>query len=307
MKLSKFENGNRKGGCYLEQKEEMKGATDILVFDVDGVLIDTRDSFIAAIAETVRWSWSNLLEGDVDCDGFTSEYFNIAKKHPAFNNDVVVTWVMLRAMRRAGRKSMKEAFPSPEEWKKELDTFPPGEVVEKFAGNDTQTLPFNEVLSVFDEIYLGTEIYTECKGKARGAGGEGLWKLEAPGTCMDWKELGLPAGIYTGRSRDEMAVAFRTLAWHDFPGDMLICSDDGILKPSPEGLAILCERSGAKYPTFFGDTASDLAAWTAFGKGGFIAVGPILEAESRRGGFLHFNTLEEALFRTKERINLIKC
>ena len=274
----------------------MKDTTpDLFVFDVDGVLIDTRNSFMTTMVETVRWCWKNLLEGDVDCDGYTDEYFNIVKQYPAFNNDVAVTWVMLRAMQRTGHKSMKEAFLSPEAWMKELDAYPPDAAVEKLALKDTQTLPFSEVQSVFEEIYLGAEIYTECRSEARGVGGEGLWKLEAPGISKNWKELGLPVGIYTGRANYEMAVAFKTLAWHDFPDDMLICSDDGMLKPSPEGLVVLCERTGAKYPAFFGDTASDLAAWTAFGKGKFIAIGPILKTKSRRGEFLHFNTLEEAL------------
>ena len=92
-----------------------------------------------------------------------------------------------------------------------------------------------------------------------------------------------------------MALAFEILKWSGFPDDMLICSDTGIFKPSPAGLALLCERAGAKHPAFFGDTASDLAAWEAFGKGDFVAIGPILKAKSQRGGFLHFGALEEAL------------
>ena len=117
----------------------------------------------------------------------------------------------------------------------------------------------------------------------------------SPGISGDWKELGLPTAIYTKRTRGEMITVYQTLNWRDFPDDMLICADDGILKPSPEGLAVLCERSGAKYPVFFGGTAVDREEWTAFGKGDFIAIGPILETESRRENFLHFDTLEEAL------------
>gem|GEM_PF-2203499 len=117
----------------------------------------------------------------------------------------------------------------------------------------------------------------------------------SPGISGDWKELGLPAGIYTERTRDEMIAGYETLNWRDFPDNMLVCADDGILKPSPKGLAVLCERGGAKCPVFFGGTAADRAAWTAFGMGDFVAIGPILEAESRRENFLHFDTLEEAL------------
>ena len=52
---------------------------------------------------------------------------------------------------------------------------------------------------------------------------------------------------------------------------------------------------GAKKAIIFGDTASDCAALAAFGRGSFVAIGPILEAQSRHGGYLHFDTLEEAL------------
>jgi len=270
-------------------------APDLLIFDVDGVLIDTCGSYMLATAETICWCWQNLLGGSVDRDGYTMEYFNITKTHPAFNDDVAIAWAMLHSMRRTGRKSMKEAFPSLETWKKELGTFAAGTAVEELARKDAQTPSLDEVRSVLEEIYFGTEIYAEFKGKARGMEKEGLWKVEKPGVLGHWKELGLPVGIYTGRTRDEMVLGYKILNWLDFPDNMLICSNDGILKPSPEGLAVLCERSGAKHPAFFGDTASDRVTWGTFGKGEFIAIGPILEAESRNEGFLHFDTLEEAL------------
>ena len=94
-------------------------APDMLIFDVDGVLIDTRDSFRLATAETVRWCWEHFLGGVADCEGYTLEYFHLCKSHPAFNDDAIVAWVLLRSMERVsscGIKSMKEAFPSLEAW-----------------------------------------------------------------------------------------------------------------------------------------------------------------------------------------------
>ena len=284
-------------GALLMWKKWLKDTTpDLIVFDVDGVLIDSRESYMLATAEAVRWCWQNLLGGNVDCEGYTSEYFKIAKSHPAFNDDAAIAWVMLHAMLRTGYKNMKEAFPSQEAWKKEVDAFAFDAIVEDLARADTQVPLFTEVRDILLEIYFGAETYTECKGReACGAGGEGLWKKDTPEISKHWKELRLPVGVYTGRTHGEMALAFKLLNWSDFPDDMMICSDDGILKPSPEGLAVLCKRSGAKYPVFFGDTPSDRAAWSAFGKGEFVGIGSILESESRRGEFLHFNTLEEAL------------
>ena len=114
-------------------------------------------------------------------------------------------------------------------------------------------------------------------------------------TRRHWSELGLPVGIYTGRSRAEALSALRSLNWEDLPQDRMICFDDGILKPSPKGLSILCERAGAENPMFFGDMENDREAWLAFGKGVFVAIGPLLKDALPQNVTIHFDTLEEAL------------
>jgi phosphoglycolate phosphatase-like HAD superfamily hydrolase len=281
-------------------KKWMKETTpDILIFDVDGVLIDTRESFRLVTAETVRWCWENLLEGDADCEGYTPEHFHLCKSHPAFNDDAIVAWALLRRMKRdrarTGSKSMKETFPTLEAWGKELSTYKRGEIAGEIL-RETETLPLTEVRAVMEEIYYGQELYEKYKGKsAHNIEGGGFWNYEKPAISTDWKALGLPVGIYTGRTRKEMSLAQKHLNWLDFPQEMLISADDGISKPSPLGLSILCERSGTRSPLFFGDTASDKEAWLAFRKGVFVAIGPILKTEALRDGNLHFDTLEEAL------------
>jgi hypothetical protein len=124
--------------------------------------------------------------------------------------------------------------------------------------------------------------------------GDGFWETGAP-LRKNWKDMGLPVGIYTRLARGEMTLALKRSNWDDFPEDMLISSDDGIQKPSPEGLVVLCQRRGAKTPTFFGTAASDMETWTAFGKGDFVAIGSLLKREAERGKFFQFDTLEEAL------------
>ena len=275
---------------------------DILIFDVDGVLIDSCESFRLVTAETVRWCWENFLGGsaDCECEVYTPEHFRLCKSHPAFNDDTVIAWALLRCMERnrgqTGEKSMKEVFPTLEAWANELNTYGRREVVEETARRETETLPLSEIRAVMEEIYYGEETYAEYKGKAAHCiKGEGFWKQEKPALSQDWKDLNLPVGIYTGRTRKEMFLAQRRLNWLDFPEDMLITSDDKILKPSPLGLTALCQRSGTGNPLFFGDTVSDKETWLAFRKGAFIAIGPILKAEAFREGFLHFDTLEDAL------------
>jgi phosphoglycolate phosphatase-like HAD superfamily hydrolase len=285
----------------LWKKWTKETTPDMLIFDVDGVLIDTQDSFLVSTAETVRWCWDNLMGGVVDCEGYTLDYFNLCKAHPAFNDDSVVAWAFLRFMGKTGRKNMKDAFPSLEQWRKELKSFDPTAALGEKNWGEAEALSQKEVLSILEEFYYGRKDYLELRGTPKygveqdGHVAEGLWIAEIPGTLRNWKEMGLPVGIYTGRSLGEVVLARRHLNWPDFPRNMLISSDDGILKPSPVGLSVLCERAGAQFPLFFGDTASDKEAWLAFGRGAFVAIGPILKPDAAKEGFLHFDTLEEAL------------
>jgi len=69
---------------------------------------------------------------------------------------------------------------------------------------------------------------------------------------------------------------FEKLGWEDFPRENTVAADDGILKPSPEGLILMAGRLGASSPLYFGDTESDLMAHRSFGRGGFVAVGSVL-------------------------------
>ena len=266
---------------------------DLLIFDVDGVLIDTRDSFMYATRECLRWCWEHLLGGIADCEGYTLEHFNVSKTHPSFNDDSVVAWVLLHHMEHTGKKRMSEAFPSLEEWKSILFSYDRQNAAETVAASREASLSLIEVRNALEEFYYGTKDYLEYKGSARyGILTDGLWKTEIPAITRNWKALPLPSAIYTGRSHEEMALGKRQLGWEDFPDDRLVTSGDGILKPSPLGLEMLCRAAGAAEPLFFGDTASDKESWLNFGRGSFVAIGPILKGEA-----LHFDTLEEALRR----------
>ncbi|MDR1377772.1 MAG: HAD family hydrolase [Synergistaceae bacterium] len=281
---------------FLWRKWTKETTPDLLIFDVDGVLLNTQDSFLVATAETVRWCWGNLMGGVVDCEGYNLDYFSRCKAHPAFNDDSVVAWTLLRFMGKTGRKSMKDALPSLDQWEKDLKDLDLTAARQEKTWGTIKALPQREVAYVLEEFYYGKEDYLALRGTPKyGIGQEGLWIRESPGTLKNWKDMGLPVGIYTGRTQGEVTLAQRSLNWLDFPREMLISSDDGILKPSPVGLSTLCERTGAQFPMFFGDTASDKEAWLAFGKGAFVGIGPILKPDAAKEGFLHFDTLEEAL------------
>jgi phosphoglycolate phosphatase-like HAD superfamily hydrolase len=130
----------------------------------------------------------------------------------------------------------------------------------------------------FGERFARARVRKICADIYFGMDGEdGTSALELPLLRADWRELPLPAYVYTGRSLDEWNLAASILSWEDFPPDRVVHSDTGILKPSPEGLERICGRFGHERPIFFGDTASDMAAQSSFGRGWFVAIGDILE------------------------------
>jgi hypothetical protein len=108
-----------------------------------------------------------------------------------------------------------------------------------------------------------------------------------------WSGFGLPVVIYAGRSQSETERALSQLGWEDFPRENLIGFGDASLRNLD--LETLCRDAGAKNPFFFGCSAVDKEAWSACGKGVFVAIGPEMEDDpSPAWNSLHFNTLEEA-------------
>ena len=240
---------------------------DSLIFDVDGVLLDVTKSFPEVIRSCVAEGWEELCGGVTDCRGYGKGHETVLKRHGAFNDDYDIAWLMLTLAAASGKKKLSEALPAPEQLAAALETFSAplsGWLAQKYG----TPVPRQKVRERCAELY--------------GVKGRGLHLLEKPMLARSWKELPLPCAVYTGRNSLEWELAKESLGWEDFPEELVILSDSGITKPSPEGLRLLCERLGTKNPVFFGDTASDLQAQANFGKGWFAAVGELLpEAEYR--------------------------
>lgn len=252
---------------------------DMVIFDVDGVLLDTSGSFPAVIASALLWVWTCVLGGVPDGDGFTPSHFSATKTHPSFNDDYDIAWAMINCVASAGTTSLGKAMPSPERWRTIIQgcgadiplwvrrTF--GETVCRCA-----------VRTCCEELYFGRE-YLEARGRKplyvtrQG----GLWERERLLMDIPWTAIPCPVGIYTGRTDEELDLALRLLEWEDFPREMVVTADTGIRKPSSEGLTLLCERAGAAHPLFLGDAESDRQALENYGKGSFAAIGTMIPGE----------------------------
>lgn len=236
---------------------------DALIFDVDGVLLDVRNSFPEVIRQGILMGWTAICGGIADSTGYTEEHEKIFKRHGSFNDDYDIAWTMLSIAASRGKERLSEALPSPAELSSELLSFD-GTAVSwvkmRYGGLVSRDIS----RKICTELYIG-------KG-----GTGGLYKLETPMLDRHWNSLPLPVGIYTGRDLSEWELAKERLGWQDFPDKSIIHSDTGILKPSPKGLEVLSERLSCRAPVFFGDTASDMKAHTTFGRGYFVAVGNLL-------------------------------
>lgn len=253
---------------------------DALIFDVDGVLINAEKSFPEVIRISILEGWEKFCGGDADSPGYTKEHARILKQHGAFNDDYDIVWALLSMAEASGSAKLSQAFPTPERLAEEVKTYG-GSMRSWVETRYGAGVPYREVHEMCLNRYMGE-----------------LYLMETPMLRCHWKELPLPAAVYTGRNGAEWLLAKKILGWEDFPDELVINSDSGVKKPSAEGLELLCARLGASRPAFFGDTASDIMSSRAFGRGYFVAVGDLLpdaehiykETEEALAALLNFKT-----------------
>ncbi|MDR3163990.1 MAG: HAD family hydrolase [Synergistaceae bacterium] len=232
---------------------------DCIVFDVDGVLVESRTSYQEVIRRVVEREWEKTGR-NADKAGYSPELNYVMKNHGSFNDDYDIIWALLNIAFASEREKLSEALP------------PPGEMREMFAPYKGECAAWIPKLAriKFDIAAVriwGQEIYA-------GDGDEpGLWTLDRPMLAVDWKRLPLPACVYTGRDLKEWRLAQKTLSWRDFPDERAVRVDMGIKKPSAKGLEYFCRKFGHERPIYFGDTAGDKLSYEEFGRGWFAAIG----------------------------------
>ena len=259
---------------------------DMIVFDVDGVLLDTSRSYPCVIREAIRWGFGRFFGGTAGEAGFTMEHFRVSKHHPAFNDDYDIAWALLSAA-AAGRM-----LPSPDRWADILSGFAGTDVTQWVRRSFGDQVDRQVIRDLCEELYFGDAELRRIRGVAPKClpGAPGFWREERPMLSTHWTKLPLPAGIYTGRPASELVLALRTLRWDDMPEEHAVTADSGILKPSPEGFRLLGRVLGGDMPLYFGDAESDRAALAAYGRGTFVAIGDLLADAP-----LRFDTVEEGL------------
>lgn len=231
---------------------------DTVVLDVDGVLVDVADSYRRAIVESVEYVYDETVERDAvqqfkDAGGFNNDWKL---------TDAVALFVLVR---REGYKSNVTGFTDA--------------ICERGGGLDAAEAVVNSALdsaaaervrdewdperlrSVFQQFYLGAELFEELEGAPA--------NLNVPGFIHDEDVListetveyltdQYTVCVLTGRPSAEADIALDRVGL-DVPADRRFTMDDWEAgKPHPRALMVLTERTTASSVVFVGDTLDDI-------------------------------------------------
>lgn len=260
---------------------QSKQGFDLLVFDIDGVLLDVSSSFPMVINTAVK---KTLATFDLACSelSYGAEEEIFLKLHGGFNDDWDLALFLCYLAIKKAQLNISSKFYNPtlDEIKEEVRNhyFPTEKWIEDKFGTIINRRDFR---AMCDELYCNRE--------------DGAYKTEKNLIEISWHDIPLPVAIYTGRYGTEYKRALEVLNWEDFPREHTITADDEVTKPNPKGLEILANRFGARHLAFFGDTGSDKQCLDSYGKGEFFAIGNLL-----RDCPNHFDNIRDALKKVLE-------
>lgn len=231
---------------------------DAVIFDVDGVLVETEGSYIEAVARTVQW----LLVHDAglgdDGPAIDRGKVRLWKRVAGWNDDWDLTYAMYCWLLAADGATTTERrrWAEPAE-RAALRTTPE---LERTAGA-RRTRSWDEVRGIFEEIYNGTALAVARYGaRARVRQQRGLAATEqillAETLLRELATLGIDkVGVVTGRSRvDWSAVATRM----PLPRDVAVATMEDGRKPDPAPLRKVVHQLGPRAFVAVGDTHADL-------------------------------------------------
>jgi HAD superfamily phosphatase len=250
---------------------------DTLVFDIDGVLIDVRDSFMKAICKTVQFYFKEILGFQGSQNLINPEETEYFKNAGGFNNDWDLTSaVVLFYLMKARENNLKDVDVL-RSIKPDIKTFttkmlsPGGGLAKAIDSIEKDGRAKEGILSlwdkdlitkIFQEIYAGEEycfiIYGFHPSLVKA---EGLIKQERIIIDKNKKNFleNFSLGILTGRNEREARVALEILGWDDIISkEKIVTADDRVEKPHPQGLKKIAESLKTKLWIYIGDTWDDL-------------------------------------------------
>jgi len=236
---------------------------DLLVFDVDGVLLDTSQSFPLAIQRALEHyaglkNMENFkapplaeLQKFKQISGFNNDWdlaegaLIYAIQRSAFAVSVdLLTFLMLVEREGGGLIGI-------DRWMQSIE----GERTKLIRQNYNSAL----IRQLTQEHYAGIKYCKKLYGfDPEYVSAEGAVENETVLIDPDlFKEIPLHIGIYTGRNRTELEVALDQIGLSSIEKENLHFDDGVTIKPNPEPLYTLAKDVGAERILFVGDARDD--------------------------------------------------
>jgi len=217
---------------------------DTVVLDVDGVLVDVRQSFREAVRETAV-----VVQRDL---GVTAPWrpshadINAFKRAGGFNDDIDIS-IALAALGAAGRGGEAHTVAAA------VDRAGGGLAALRRVAPELPRIQGRRVLEVFDRLYWGSD--------ADVAAGDGMISRERmlvpPGYPRALRDAGARCvACISGRTPRELAAALRALGWPDGTLDAVV-TGDMVRKPDPACLDPVVRACDPQAMVYVGDVRDD--------------------------------------------------
>lgn len=253
--------------CTDEMKSYLQ-LVDMIVFDMDGVLIDTGKSFIATIPVTAKYYIKEMLKLDTDVSWITEADAMRFKQYSGFNNDWDLTAGLVRYLlysykMKDAALSLNSFLDTVAENGKGLDGIE--SVLKEQVDSDTFDWIYTEsdyrrIQKTFQEFYAGEEYCEQLYGFApEFLEGRGTVKSEIillDKTLVDrWNGK---VGILTGRMRNETELGLEMVGLTNLNPDFVEVTDHVLPdKPHPAKMERILDRADSRHALFLGDSIDD--------------------------------------------------
>jgi HAD superfamily phosphatase len=253
--------------CTPEMKKFIADI-DLLIFDVDGVLIDTSHSFIATVIDTACYYIKSVLELPIDLSCLSVDDAHKFKRYTGYNND----WDLTEGMVIFQILNYKDnrIFLDLDDFLLKVDGKGGGlhgitAILEEYCDKETlnwirEKIDKDTIKRAFQEIY-GGERYCESfygfkPGMYKGAG-----SVESEIIMLDhdlmqqWKGK---IGILTGRMKNETDFALRMLKFNSLDSELIQYSGNELPdKPDPAKMIRIIRNAQSNNTLFIGDSIDD--------------------------------------------------
>jgi HAD superfamily phosphatase len=249
---------------------------DCALFDIDGVLVDIRKSYNAAIKKTVEHMLRSIA-GRSFRGLVTDQIILKFRQSGGFNNDTDTTYAITLAMLAGAPKSVAEgrrllakvADNADESGYLSVEKFLPGYGIEKWKKLLAYPAPVKDSMlaRVFDELFYGPELFRKQNNMEPKywAGGRPLIKNDRISvSAMTMKKLhemfGGNLAIVSGRSRLAAEYSLRPVMKYFNLNACVFLEDERreYAKPNPYAIKRAMEVMNARSAVYAGDSAEDL-------------------------------------------------